>query len=312
MNPQQRHWLEKTQVQVTAAIAMVFAWFVCWRAVTPWEAQGVLSFLPDGAYARLAAYAGVVWGIALLCAVLTLSGPPEGALLATLVGAAGLSLRSEPARMMLWRWEANSGRVFCLLAVEVLALAGILAGAMVVIALTRAAGGRLFPRLTWAGEQPESDSSSPAAAGRGHKANRLPQMIGAGLLEIAVALTLLVYTFRSTDRGQIAFALAASFFVGALAAHWAFPIRSSIPFWLGPILMAVVVFALGSAGAKGSSGPAWYNVLIVARRIPLRAALPVDWLAWGGGGAVAGFWLSRRIRHARLFRKEPPGQTQSS
>ena len=307
MNPLQRHWLEKMLVYATAAVALAAAWFACWHAVMGWD-SGILSFLPDGAYARLAAYAGVVWGISLLCAVLTLSAPVEGALLATLIGAAGLSLRSGPARALLWRWpEAKIGQLFSLLALEVLVLGAILGGAMVVILLVRALLRRLLPRRLWA--RPQGDGGADSAD-QETKKNPIARMAGAALMEIAVALILLVYTFRSTDRGQIAFALAASFFVAALAAHWTFPVRSTLPFWIGPIFMAAVVFALGSAGAQGGDGPEWYNAIIVARGLPLRAALPVDWLACGCGGAVWGFWASRRIRYARLVRQELAKQPQ--
>jgi hypothetical protein len=33
---------------------------------------------------------------------------------------------------------------------------------------------------------------------------------------------------------------------------------------------------------------------------PLRAALPLDWIALGGGGAVLGYWISRRGHYGRL------------
>ena len=122
-------------------------------------------------------------------------------------------------------------------------------------------------------------------------------------MELALAVVLLVFTFRSTDRGQIAFALAGSFFVAALVADHVFPVSSVVPIWLGPIIMGTVVFILGgTAGAGG--GLVWRDALIVGEGMPLRAALPVDWLAWGGAGAVAGFGLSRRLHFASRARKE--------
>ena len=117
-------------------------------------------------------------------------------------------------------------------------------------------------------------------------------------------MILLVFSFRSTDRGQIAFALAGSFFVAALVADHVFPVRSPVAVWIGPILIGVVVFLLGR-GAGAGDELLWRNALTVARGLPLRAALPADWLAWGCGGAVAGFWLSRRLHFATLRKQEP-------
>ena len=143
------------------------------------------------------------------------------------------------------------------------------------------------------------------------KTNPAAQMAGAALMELAVAVILMVFTFRSTDRGQVAFALAASFFVAALTAHYIFPVRCSLPFCVGPIFMGLVVFVLGTIGAGGAPGPAWHNALVVARSLELRAAMPVDWLCLGCGGAVAGFWLSRRLRYGRMLREKAAKEAES-
>lgn len=322
MNPSSRHLLEKWQVRIAAAVALAVAWFACWQLVSPPDTQGVLAFLPDGHYGRLSTYAGLVWAISFGCAVLTLSAPPEGALLAALVGAIGLSLRGGPMRALLWRWQSDPGRLFSLLAAELVALGGVLAGAMIVIALVRSAARRIRPRWVWTEPASGEGEASPAPAAaqrpfrswlqntldwlRGRSRRGKPtalHALGCLLMELALAVILLVFTFRSTDRGQIAFALAASFFVGALVADHVFPIGSVVPIWLGPIIMGMAVFILG--GTTGAaSGLIWRDALIVARGMPLRAALPVDWLAWGGGGAVAGFWMSRRLHFAALAGEE--------
>lgn len=317
-----QYWLEKWQVWITAAAALGLTWFACWHWVSPWDPNGALAFLPGGSYGRLGAFAGVIWAIALGCAALTLSAPPEGALLAVLVGAVGLSLRGGPMRALLWQWQPDQGRLFSLLALEVVALAAILGGAMALIALARRAARQIHAGWVWA--EPATEKSGPPsrpttaqwilgswfrnilASLRGASRptqTRVVQALGCLLMELALAVILLVFTFRSTDRGQIAFALAGSFFVAALLADHVFPVRSAVPIWLGPVLMGAAVFALGGAADTGS-GTIWRDALIVARGLPLRAALPVDWLAWGGGGAVAGFWISRRLHFAALARKE--------
>lgn len=333
MNPSSRHLLEKWQVRIAAAVALAVAWFACWQLVSPRDTQGVMAFLPDGQYGRLSTYAGLVWAISFGCALLTLSAPPEGALLAALVGAIGLSLRGGPMRALLWRWQSDPGRLFSLLAAELVVLGGVLAGAMIVIALVRSAARRIRPGWVWS--EPASGEveappapAAPAAAqrpfrswlqntldllrgrSRGGKATAL-HALGCLVMELALAVILLVFTFRSTDRGQIAFALAASFFVGALVAGHVFPVGSAVPIWLGPIIMGTVVLILGGT-AGAASGLIWRDALIVARGIPLRAALPVDWMVWGGGGAVAGFWMSRRLHFASRAGEEKEAQKEKA
>ncbi len=296
MSHHKRHLLEKVQVQVAAAAALAVVYFLIAPALGPWELGGATAFVPMGDYGRLAVFAVVVWAISAGCAALTLSARREGALLATLVAVAGFSFASGPMRMLLWRREGDFARLFALLSAEVLALAAIVLVAMVVIALVRAGLHRLAPKLAW-------KYPSPAANSADNQTGKTQVMYAAGavIMELAVAMLMLIITFRSTDRGQIAFALAASFFVAALAAHQTFPIRTVVPVWFGPILMAVLVFALGWVGAGGGSGlgPAWQSALMAARNLPLRAALPIDWMSFGASGAVAGFWLSSRMKEAR-------------
>lgn len=290
-------------MQIAAAAALAFVYFFLAPALRPWEPGGATVFLPMGDYERLAVFAAMVWALVAVCAVLTISSRPEGALLATLVGVAGFAFRSGPMRTLLWRWEGRFDRLFTLLSAEVLAMAAVAAGAVIVVRLVRAVAGRLGPKLAWS-DPMETQRNKKAARPDSPKSGGTMHTAGAVLMETAVAILLLVITFRSTDRGQIAFALAASFFISALAAHQTFPIRISAPLWIAPIIMAALVFALGGSG--GGAGPDWYAAQMVAKGLPLRAALPIDWLAFGAGGAVAGFWFSSRIREAGAANEETP------
>ncbi len=309
MTPQFRHWLEKAHVQAAAAAALAFMWFVGWRLVQPEDPQSALTFIPTGHYACFAVFAALVLAFAVGCALVTLPARPEGALLATLVGAAGLSLRSAPMRTVLWQFP-DPRWVFLKLAVEALLMVAVLFAAAAVILLVRSVFRRLAPRWVWK-EQPEQLSGGdeqPGGQGRPSEPGEPATTLRAGaaragaclLMEMAAATVLLVLTFRSPDRGQIAFALAGSFFLSALIAHQTFPARAAAACWLGPVVMAVAVFALGYLVADYPDQPTWHAALLVAQNLPLRAALPVDWMTLGGAGAVGGFWLSRRFHYARL------------
>jgi hypothetical protein len=108
--------------------------------------------------------------------------------------------------------------------------------------------------------------------------------------------------FRSSQTGQIAFALAGSFFLAALIAHQVFPVPMTWPFWAPPLLLAVVALGSGtgvSEVAGQAGGPEWFRSLMVARGLPVRAALPIHWLSMGVGGAIGGLWLSRRLHEGK-------------
>ncbi len=150
-----------------------------------------------------------------------------------------------------------------------------------------------MPQWLWSDPPSAPGGDPPAGRRRGGAAN----WAGSLVVELAVAVIALVLSFRSTETGQIAFALAGSFFAGAFVAHQTFPVRSSLPFWVAPLLLGVAILAFGGGVTEGG-GPAWHQALMVSRthEIPLRAALPVQWLALGCGGAVAGMWVSQRVR----------------
>ena len=296
MDLQHRHTLEKFQVWVAAAGAACVAWFAAWPLVAPWDRGGPLAFAPTGDWASLAMFAGVVVAMSSAVAVVTLSARPEGALLAALAGVAGLAFRSGPMRTLLWRRADVPDRLFADLAIEMAAMAAVLAASALAVACVRALLKRLLPRWAWS-------APTPAPGGRGAPrprtggAQAAMHMAGCLVMQMAIAMICLVHLFRSTDRGQIAFALAGSFLLGSLIAHQVFPIRATAVLWVGPLIMGMAVYGLGAAAAAG--GANWRAVLMVGQGVPMRAALPVDWLALGAGGAVGGFWISRRIHEAR-------------
>lgn len=286
--------MEKLQVQAASVAALAAVYFLIAPAILTLEPGGAVAFIPMGDYGRLALFAVAVWMISACCAAMTISARPEGALLATIIGAAGFSFASGPMRMLLWQWDGHFGKLFALLTAEVLAMSAVILGAMVVIRLVRACMRRSFPNL------PHSESIPAAKTAESQTGKtRAMHAAGAVAMELAIAILLLVVTFRSTERGQIAFALAASFFIASVVAHQIFPIRISVPLLLGPILMAALVFGFGWVGMGGGENSDWYAAQMVAQNLPLRAALPIDWMTLGTGGAVAGFWLSSRMHETR-------------
>ena len=307
---------------MAGAAAFLAAWFYVWRLVQPWETGGALAFIPAGRYGNLVLFAASAWALAALCALVTLGSRPEGSLLAALAGLAALALHGGPANTLLWRETGRFHALFPGLAAETAAMALVLLGMVGVALVVRALAGRLWPGWKW---QPvmedqlrkaETSSDQPSGGKAlwreiveglrvrvAAKSSPLARLAGCLLLQLAISVLMLVVTFRSSERGQIAFALLSSFFVAAWAAHQAFPARNTLLCILLPLGMGLAVTLLGAAYLD-ETAPAWYHALRMGRGMPIRSALPVDWLSLGCGGAVAGIWLSRRMHEDRLARPE--------
>ncbi len=335
MNHQRWHFIEKIQVELAALVGLIVMYFVAWPIVAPWDVDGAVLFLPIEAGARLWVFAAVVWFLAAVAAVMTISARPEGALLAALVAAGGACLHSQPMRRLLMRFEGSAeslSGLFRSLAGEVLYMIVILLGAIVVVHVVRgliylvAPGWVRFGGAAEVGGASEEGQKAPLGLlemlfGFGGAAI-LRRLVGKtselypsratpkqilGNAAAAFALTLLFgmamlgLTFYSTDRGQILFALAASFFVAAAGASYFFPAGTSAPCWLAPIVLAAGIY-LRAGGVQEGGALAWVSVDTWAH------ALPVDWLSAGCGGAVGGYWLSCRL-HAMHRIAKPTGQT---
>lgn len=312
MTLQHRHLLEKVQVAAAAALGLVISYYLFWPLVRSLDPQAPLTFLPAGQWQRLGLMAVLACLMAAMTGLLTVSSRPESGILAALVALAATTLRSGPMRDLLWASPPKDyPPLFGVLSMETLTLVAVLVAMLPVARLARLLAGRLLPRWTW------PDTSEAEAEMERESLRRLPGspvmarvLSHAGLLAVEIVLAgfLLMLTFRSDDRGQVAFALAASFFVGSLAAHQLFPLRSSILLLIAPLLVGAIVFALGWSGGLASGTPPWRGAMMVAQGVPLRAAVPMDWLTLGVSGAVAGLWVSRRIHEARRYEQQEAAQ----
>lgn len=302
------HWVEKVQVGLATALSLAVMYYLVWPMLRPWDPDGAVVFLPAKEYGRLAIFAGTVWAMAGICALLTLRARPEGALLATLVGAGAVSLHSGNARLLLMRYEHHLGDLLRPLTLELVALAGVLAGAVLVIHVVRWAVRKISPAWVRSDAPPASqtqtkaDPSSPAGvkrAGGPSFAVRLVTSLAAGGLTLLLGMLLGSVIFFSADRGQILFALAVSFFLASAAASYFFPSTLSAPCWLAPILLGVAMY-LKQYALGGLDTLNWTQVDLWVH------ALPVDWLTAGCGGAVGGYWLSRRLLDMKEMSKGAP------
>lgn len=315
MSHQRWHIIEKIQVEAAAVAALAAMYFLFWQWVKPSDVDGAVVFFPLGAFKEFAAFVAAVWLLAAGVALLTTSARPQGALLAALVGAGGVSLRSQPMRLLLMRFEPP-GSLLGPLMLELLAMVVVLMGAMAIIQLVRRAVARVRPG--WV--RPDG-ADSPAA---GPQRVNVPLFLLSGLwhpqallrlpaggrqarqsagdvvvaclaslgLTVLIGLVLMKVILFDTSRGQILFSVAAAFFVGAAVATYFFPVNSPLPCWIAPVLLGLLFYA--KAATVGDAG-----VLTWTRVDAFTHILPVDWLAAGCGGAVGGYWLACRVHEAK-------------
>lgn len=325
------HGLERIQVQAAATLALLAVYFRFWTLFAPPDPLAPITFLAVGRSWPALGLVGFLCVLGAVVAAATLSSRREGALLALLIGAGGISLRSPGAGDLLWLQAPALGRTYLKSMEEVVLLWCGLAAAAVVIDLVRGVLGRLCPGWVW--KSPLADVSEEDRARSLKEAQKaetefvirhgwisgLVRSLGimgtqrAGvptpprkamweaLQSLALALVLsgalLHITLQSGARGQILFSLAASFAVGVFIAHQCFPTPYSIVAWCLPLVAALFFYALAAAAPVPATVQGWTHVA------PFGRVLPIDWLTAGGGGAVLGYWLSWRIHELRLIEK---------
>ncbi|HUT60164.1 MAG TPA: hypothetical protein VNA25_20145 [Phycisphaerae bacterium] len=329
------HGLEKIQVQLAALAAVCVVYFVFSKAFEAWDPLAPVVFLPMGAYVQAAGFIGLLLAMAAVCAVLTISSRREGALLAVLIGAGGVSLHSPQARALFWLRPGGLSGVYGSMILEVVLFAGAVVLAAVVIDLIQTLIGRIRPGWLWRSpiaDLPEKQLSALGKAGPdgsvwigGVEALFLNIVYGAvshfgrkGTMKVRkesgaahsavralaclglgllIAVVVLLLVLRSAERGQILFALALSFGAGVLISHQVFPTGFSAAAWLAPMIAAVFFYALAAFAPIPDTPQGWISVPLYAR------ALPIDWLSAGAGGGLLGYWISWRIHELRILDK---------
>jgi len=331
MKHKRHHWLEKLQVEFAGGGALAVTFLIVGPMHGWWDPQWPATFISTGSFGGLLQFGVLVWLLAAACAALTISSRPEGALFATLVGAVGISMHSAPIRVLFWSHEASLAGVFVQLILELVVLFVIAVGAVHIIRPVRAVMAGICPNWMWRGRiTAETVAADPADAlaarkklkefadgfsllggifgrilgpegmpivspGQEAKSRKAIMVCTVSCLAATVLYSsiLLMLLMRSAHRGQIVFALFASFLLATLIAHQQFATRFSVVSW-GSALLTGVLFYMLAIASSGRVGPnIWIRVQSFAR------ALPIDWMTAGGAGGVLGYWISERIHELR-------------
>ena len=151
MKHERHHWLEKLQVEFAAAAALAVTFFIVGPMHGWWDPQWPATFISTGSFGGLLQFALLVWALAAACAAITVSARPEGALLATFVGAVGVSMHSESIRVLFWANQESFGRVFMQLIAELAVLFFVAVVTIHIICRVRAIMARVCPGWMWKG-----------------------------------------------------------------------------------------------------------------------------------------------------------------
>jgi len=333
------HGLEKIQVQLTTMLALGGVYFGLWAAVRSWDPQGPIVFFPTGGYTQLLIFAVVVWLLAVVCALLTVSARPAGTVLVLLFAAAGFSLKSPPIRSLLWLRDTAVRGLYGELMLEVAALAAVLLVAVLLARWVRKLVAAIRP--TWAWRDPLANLTDEqrrtvqkAFAEEQKKASAGGEAMRLFLMGLPAAV---LYTFgpagsgrsaRKLSRaetwsrtavclataGAIALVLLLLFMrsadrgqiLAALAASLGIGMLLAHQLFPAPVglLACILPFAMALVLYALAGLSAVATGPLAWTEVPHYArALPIDWLTAGGGGALLGYWISARIHEIRILEK---------
>ncbi len=319
MNQRQFHLIEKLQVQIAALLAVIVVYALLWPFFEPVDPETPTLLFGTVGVPHAWLFALAVLAVAAVSAAATTHARPAGAVLVTLLGAGGLSLRSEPVwrLLVLRQGDGGVGTLLLWMILETLALAVLALAATLLIALVRGLIARRRPTWVWHSRiEPPVGEGEPGPSlhrrlresvlitmGWPHEPEtgvkeELARGVSCLLMGALVSVLLLGVLMQSTARGQILFALLMSFLLGTLAAHQVFPARVTGLAWVTPMITGIACYLLGMLTTVRTVPLPWTTVPVWAR------ALPIDWLAAGGGGAVAGMWLSARIHEHKQMETE--------
>ncbi|MFP4356756.1 MAG: hypothetical protein ACLFUJ_16725 [Phycisphaerae bacterium] len=336
MDHQKRHLFEKFQVQFGVGLLGLAVYVGLWPMVAPPDSMAPLSLLSVSGLGAALIVAACFCLLGFLAGALTIHLRPSAGPMTALLAMGALSLRSEKINVLLWRNGPGGGGTFLPLVGELIFLLGV-----VLLAFQAAAAGRALLARTrpgWLWKSPldclsadvESDSQSlsgwlprvyalltgsplwqsPPRARTvedpdGRSKAGLWAQLGLALLTTLIASQLFQFILaRSDQRGQILFAIGAGFFLAVLIGNLMFPTRMFAAFALLPILVGMGHYLHATTAVVHTFG-GWAQLPISAR------ALPIDWATLGSGGALAGFWVSSRIREAKWFEKQQEVQSKA-
>ncbi len=196
----------------------------------------------------------------------------DAGIVAATLGVMAISVRG--GRMESILLGADGPRVYIVMMVETLVLFGFIATAWAVLwGLLRA--GMLQDDAARDGVRNVDDSMN--------------QQLLAMVAQAIILALLLLLLCRTDQKPQVIAALGISSFLATIAAYQLFPVRPSVWYWCGPLLVAMIGYGLAYLDPIGwEMGKAGNTFGALARPLPL------DYAGVAPAGAIVGYWMGRR------------------
>jgi hypothetical protein len=237
----------------------------------------------DGSLLRQPSPALALAAIAILLALATIVGTViagawrfEAGLCAAASGLAVVSIRSGTVRTVLFNVNGQPD-VYLTLIAETIILGIVLAALWVGLWKWGQFGG-VGPLNQVPGQQDATDSL-PLSARFAALATHI----------VATALILSLLCQTEAKYQALASVFLASL-LGTLTAYSGFPCRPSIWFWMSPLVVGVLGYALAAAGQDGSLATASPQGFFGGLARPL----PMDYASLGPAGAIVGYWMMHK------------------
>jgi hypothetical protein len=211
----------------------------------------------------------------------------DAGLFAGAVGLAVLRVRGGPMRYVFQ--SASSAGVMLSLILELLVLFGFLVLAWYGL-WTLHQRGRLA-----------GDALRDGLADREHPLN--DRGIAAAV-QVATMAVLMVLLAQTDDTKQAMAAVFLASFFATLLAYAFVPVRPSVWYWAGPLVVGVIGYAAAYLN-WGRGGPSlWKAGLGAGFLAALARPVPLDYASMGPAGAILGYWMSRRWQRAKELELE--------
>jgi len=290
------------------AVAVGLLTTVGWHVAKPLDPDWAVTLTRSGRGILAIAPSLLILTIVVAAVGTALSGRrvPQGGVFATAIGLAMLSLRGGSMQVVLAYCGSNQAgprrSLMVSMAIECLLWAAMLAVSWIVV--------EGVWRWLWASG---ADDSGEAEAPKLQKSARGPRPGNAGpragwpalAVTSVVALFVIWMTIARSPvatiaRGQVIASVAGGLYLGVLAARYFTGIRNPRWYVLAPLVVALVGYLLGflQADLGWAKGPlASYARLATTPAHALARPLPIEYIAVGVAGAIAGLWSGEKIEH---------------
>lgn len=301
-------FLEKMRILAAAVVAVVLMTTIGWMVVSPADPDMAVSLTTGGRALWTAWPAMLALTVVVSLLGTVIAGPrlPESGLFAASIGLVGLALRGGSMQTVLaycaGTEEAGRKALMVRMEFDVVLWAALLIASWLAVSLAW--------RWLW-GEQPAEPVETPAPApSKGSKKAQAVQSSGGSraawpgwAVTTVLGLFIIWITVARTPvamvaRGQVIASVAGGLFLAAMAARYFTGVDDVRGYLLAPLVIGAVGYLLGYLQADMGwtrEGSGAYALLSTTPPHALVRPLPLEYLAAGVAGSIAGYWYGCKV-----------------